>query len=169
MQNGGSMKAKKNVAGFVWELVSPVADALGYSIWDVEYVKEGSTMILRITIDTDNEEGITIDDCEKMHRAIDPVIDEADPIEESYNLEVSSPGVERLLTRPEHFERMTGAEVEVRLFAALPDRPAIGAAKVFTGILKGLDEGNIIVEVAGEDVLIPKKAASKVQTVFNWD
>ncbi len=163
------MKAKKNVAGFVWDLVAPVADELGYMIWDVEYVKEGSTMILRITIDIDNEEGITIDDCEKMHRAIDPIIDEADPIEEAYNLEVSSPGVERLLTRPEHFDRMAGSEVEVRLFAALPDRPAIGASKAFTGILKGLDDGNILVEVAGEEVRIPKKAASKVQTVFNWD
>ena len=163
------MKPKKNVAALVWELVAPVADDLGYMIWDVGYVKEGSTMILRITIDIDKEEGITIDDCEKFHRAIDPVIDEADPIEESYNLEVSSPGVERLLTRPEHFERMNGAEVEVRLFAALPDRPAIGAAKAFTGILKGLSDGNILVEVAGEEVSIPKKAVSKVQTVFNWD
>ena len=153
------MKAKKNVAGIVWDLVAPVADELGYMIWDVEYVKEGSTMILRVTID----------DCEKMHRAIDPIIDEADPIEESYNLEVSSPGVERLLTRPEHFERMAGSEVEVRLFAALPDRPAIGGAKVFTGILKGLDDGNILVEVSGEEIRIPKKAASKVQTVFDWD
>ncbi len=163
------MKAKKNIAGIVWDLVAPVADELGYMIWDVEYVKEGSTMILRITIDIDTEEGITIDDCEKFHRAIDPVIDEADPIEESYNLEVSSPGVERLLTRPEHFELMTGAEIEVRLFAALPDRPAIGAAKAFKGILKGADEKDFLVEVAGEEVRIPKKAASKVQTVFNWD
>lgn len=163
------MRTKKNVAALVWDLAAPVADDLGYSIWDVEYVKEGSTMILRITIDIDTEEGITIDDCEKMHRAIDPIIDEADPIEESYNLEVSSPGVERLLTRPEHFDRMAGAEVEVRLFAALPDRPAIGGAKVFTGILRGLDDGNILVEVAGEEVRVPKKAASKVQTVFNWD
>ena len=163
------MRTKKNVAALVWDLAAPVADDLGYSIWDVEYVKEGSTMILRITIDIDTEEGITIEDCEKMHRAIDPIIDEADPIEESYNLEVSSPGVERLLTRPEHFERMAGAEVEVRLFAALPDRPAIGGSKVFTGILRGLDDGNILVEVAGEEVRVPKKAASKVQTVFNWD
>jgi len=162
------MKTKKNIAGIVWDLAAPVADGLGYTIWDVEYVKEGSTMILRITIDIDNEVGITIDDCEKMHRAIDPVIDEADPIEESYNLEVSSPGVERLLTRPEHFERMVGADVEVRLFAALPDRPAIGGSKVFTGILKGFDGQNILVEVGGEEVSVPKKAASKVQTVFDW-
>ncbi len=163
------MKTKKNIAGIVWDLVAPVADELGYMIWDVEYVKEGATMILRITIDIDNEVGIAIDDCEKMHRAIDPIIDEADPIEEAYNLEVSSPGVERLLTRPEHFGRMAGAEVEVRLFAALPDRPAIGGAKVFTGILKGLDGQDILLDVEGTEVSVPKKAASKVMTVFNWD
>lgn len=163
------MKTKKNIAGIVWDLVAPVADELGYMIWDVEYVKEGSTMILRITIDIDSEEGITIEDCEKFHRAIDPIIDEADPIEESYNLEVSSPGVERLLTRPEHFQLMEGAEVEIRLFAALPDRPAIGAAKVFRGILKGFDGQNILIDAAGEEVRVPKKAVSKVQTVFNWE
>lgn len=161
------MKTKKNIAGVVWDLVAPVADALGYMIWDVEYVKEGSTMILRVTID--KEEGITIEDCEKMHRAIDPIIDEADPIEDSYNLEVSSPGVERLLTRPEHFALMEGAEVEIRLFAALPDRPAIGAAKVFKGILKEFDGQNILVDIAGDVVSIPKKAASRVQTVFDWE
>ncbi len=163
------MKAKKNVSALVWDLVAPVADELGYSIWDVEYVKEGSTMILRITIDVDTEEGITIEDCERMHRAIDPIIDEADPIEEAYNLEVSSPGVERLLTRAEHFAAMAGAEVEVRLFAALPDRPAIGGSKVFTGILGDFDGQNITVEVGGEMISIPRKAASKVQTVFHWD
>lgn len=160
------MAGKNNIAGEVRELVAPVAGEMGYIIWDVEYVKEGSTMILRITID--NDEGITIDDCEKFHRAIDPLLDEADPIENSYNLEVSSPGVERLLTRPEHFSRMTGCEVEIRLFASLPDRPAIGNAKVFRGVLNGFDGQNIIVSVDGAEVSVPKKAASKVQTVYNW-
>lgn len=163
------MKTKKNTAGIVRELALPVAESMGYDVWDVEYVREGSTMILRITIDTDAEGGITIDDCEKFHRAIDPLIDEADPIEESYNLEVSSPGVERLLTRPEHFERMEGAEVEVRLFAALPDRPAIGASRVFRGVLRGFDGQNILIEVDGTAVSVPRKATAKVQTVYDWD
>ena len=163
------MKQKKSISEVVRELAEPVAAEFGYLVWDVEYVREGADMILRITIDTDSDGGIDINDCEKMHRAIDPIIDEADPIEESYNLEVSSPGVERLLTRPEHFSLMEGAEIEVRLFAALPDRPAIGAAKVFTGVLKGFDGQNILVETAGGEVSVPRKAASKVQTVFNWE
>ena len=96
------MAERKSVALHVRELVAPTADELGLKLWDVEYVKEGADYVLRITIDSD--EGITIDDCERFHRAIDPVIDEDDPIENSYKLEVSSPGVERVLTRPEHFE-----------------------------------------------------------------
>ena len=75
------MKQKKNIAGLVSEIALPLAKEFGYDLWDVEYVKEGADMILRITIDTDAEGGITIDDCEKMHRAIDPLLDELDPIE----------------------------------------------------------------------------------------
>ena len=100
------MKQKKNIAGLVSEIALPLAKEFGYDLWDVEYVKEGADMILRITIDTDAEGGITIDDCEKMHRAIDPLLDELDPIEESYMLSVSSPGVERELTKPMHYEKM---------------------------------------------------------------
>ena len=102
------MAERKSVALHVRELVAPTADELGLKLWDVEYVKEGADYVLRITIDSD--EGITIDDCERFHRAIDPVIDEDDPIENSYKLEVSSPGVERVLTRPEHFEAMKGED-----------------------------------------------------------
>ena len=89
------MANKKNgsVADVVTALALPIAEELGYSIWDVEYVREGADYYLRITID--NEEGITIDDCEAFSRAIDPILDEADPITDSYHLEVSSPGIER--------------------------------------------------------------------------
>ena len=99
------MKPKKNIAETVRELVAPVAEEFGYLLWDVEYAKEGADMILWVTIDTDQPGGISIQDCEKMHRAIDPILDEADPIEESYTLAVTSPGVERKLTRPEHYAR----------------------------------------------------------------
>ena len=71
----------KNTAGRVWELIEPTADSLGYRLWNVEYVREGADMYLRVTIDSDG--GITIDDCEKFTRAIDPILDEADPIEGS--------------------------------------------------------------------------------------
>ena len=105
----------KSIVETVWELAEPIAESLGCWLWDVEYVKEGARRVLRITIDS--EEGITIEDCEKLHRAIDPVLDEADPIEEAYYLEVSSPGVERDLRTPAHVEACEGWNVEVKLYA----------------------------------------------------
>ena len=153
--------SRSRVAETVRELITPVADELGYFLWDVEYVKEGADMILRVTIDTD--EGITIDDCERMTRAIDPVLDEADPIEDSYLLEVSSPGIERDLTRPEHFEVCVGDEVEVRLFAP------IDGSKTWRGVLCGINEaGQIVITVAGEARAFDAAAVAKTKTVFDF-
>ena len=109
-------KQKKNIAGTVRDLVSPVADEFGFMLWYVEYVKEGADMILRITID--KPEGIDIEDCEKMARAIDPIIDEADPIEKQYVLEVSSPGIERKLITEEHVKKFLGYLATVRFVRA---------------------------------------------------
>ena len=109
------MKKNGNVAAVVRQLAEPLAERLGYDLWDVEFVKEGADYCLRITIDS--PQGITIDDCERMHLAIDPVLDEADPIEGSYRLEVSSPGVERGLKTPRHMAACEGWTVEVRLYA----------------------------------------------------
>lgn len=99
---GKMKKSSGGIAAAVTKLAEPLAEELGYFLWDVEYVKEGSEMYLRITIDS--EEGITIEDCEKMHRAIDPILDEADPIDEAYHLEISSPGIERELKNDMHVE-----------------------------------------------------------------
>lgn len=153
-------KQKKNIAGVVRDLLQPVADEFGYMLWDVEYVKEGAEMVLRITID--KEEGIDIDDCEKMHRAIDPLLDEADPIEVSYRLEVSSPGVERTISRPEHFECCMGEKVEAKLYAP------INGAKKITGILAAADEKTFTLDIEGEEVTLEKSACAKLATVFEW-
>ncbi len=168
------MAARKNIAETVRELIAPTADSLGYLLWDVEYVKEGADMILRVTIDSD--EGISLDDCERMTRAIDPILDEADPIDESYNLEVSSPGIERTLTRPDHFVKMAGSEVEIRLFAPLAELADVtGGTKTVHGTLVRFDPDNetIFVEVESSDgekktAAIPHKAVSKAQTVYHW-
>ena len=133
MKNGGN----KNVASFVKELIAPVAEEMNLYIWDVEFVKEGADKYLRITID--NEEGITIVDCENFHRAIDPVLDEADPISESYILEVSSPGIERELKNEMQINACVDWDVEVRLYAPMD------GAKSFRGVLLGLSEENEIV------------------------
>ena len=153
-------KQKKNIAGTVRDLVSPVADSLGYMLWDVEYVKEGADMILRITID--NPEGVDIYDCEKMARAVDPIIDEADPIEVSYKMEVSSPGIERSLTRPEHFTACMGEKIEVKLYAPIDGK------KQIVGILTAADEKTVTVTVDEDTVVLEKSAVAKVSTVFDW-
>lgn len=153
-------KQKKNIAGTVRDLVSPVADSLGYMLWDVEYVKEGADMILRITID--KPEGVDIEDCEKMARAVDPIIDEADPIEVSYKMEVSSPGIERSLTRPEHFTACMGEKIEVKLYAPIDGK------KQIVGILTAADEKTVTVTVDEDTVVLEKSAVAKVSTVFDW-
>jgi len=153
---------QKNIAGTVWELAQPLADEFGYLIWNVEYVREGADMVLRITIDTDAEGGITIEDCEKMHRAIDPILDEADPIEDAYMLSVSSPGVERELTLPFHFERMAGADVELKFYTA------VDGSKSLRAKLVGLDGDDIVVSVGDEEKRYAKKAVAKCETVFDW-
>ena len=151
----------KNVASTVREIIAPVAEELGYYIWDVEFVKEGADKHLRITID--NEDGITIEDCEKFHRAIDAPLDEADPIAESYILEVSSPGIERELKYPEHIDACCGWDVEVKLYA-----PRNGS-KLFRGVLIGYDEeGNIAVEIGEEKVCFKPDEIAKIATYFDF-
>lgn len=156
------MKQKKNVAAVVWDIAEPLAQSFGYLLWDVEFVKEGADMVLRITIDSDAEGGITIDDCEKMHRAIDPLLDEADPIEDAYMLAVSSPGVERSLTRPEHFVRMAGEDVVLKFYTA------VEGSKTLRGTLVGLDGDEVVLTVDGEEKRFGKKTVAKCETVFDW-
>ena len=150
----------KNIAGAVAELIAPIAEDLGYELWDVEFVKEGTRRILRVTIDS--EEGITIEDCEKMHRTIDPILDEADPIESAYYLEVSSPGIERELRTDRHIEACIGCRVEVRLYAPLD------GAKTYVGVLAGFADGKIAVETAAGVRDFERKDVAKMQTLFDF-
>ncbi len=152
---------KKNIVGTVTDLISPVADEMGIILWDVEFVKEGAKKILRVTIDS--EEGIDINTCEKFHRTIDPMLDEADPIDESYYLEVTSPGIERQIKTDAHIAMCEGERVELRLFA-----PKNGT-KSFTGTLLGLDgEGRVVLEIGGECTAFEKSEIAKMQTVFDF-
>ncbi len=154
------MKNAKNIAETVWDFLLPVVNQLGYYLWDVEYVKEGSEWYLRITIDS--EDGIDIDDCEVVHRAIDPVIDEHDPIEGSYHLEVSSPGIERVLRTKEHIEAWAGEEVEAKLFAP------IDGAKAIRGILGGIEDGIVTIKCGDKTYAIAHKMISRMTTVFDF-
>lgn len=155
------MAKNPSIAEVVAALAEPVAEELGYFLWDVEFVKEGGRRILRLTIDS--EEGITIDDCEKMHRAIDPVLDEADPIEEAYYLEVSSPGIERELRTDMHIEACEGWDVELRLYAP------VDGAKVFRGKLLPLGKsGEVRIDANGVLKEFPRASVAKIQTYFEF-
>lgn len=155
-------KSSGGVVAAVREAIVPVIESLGYGVWDVEYVKEGSEMYLRITID--KPDGITIDDCETVHRAIDPVLDEVDPIEDAYHLEVSSPGIERELRTDAHFAAFVGKEIEIRLYA-----PCDGA-KVWTGDLLGLDaDGSVRLSVNGSEKCFPRSSVATARTVFRFE
>lgn len=151
--------AKKNIADTVWDLILPTVNELGCSLWDVEYVKEGARQILRVTIDKEN--GVDINDCEAVHRGIDPILDETDPIPVQYYLEVSSPGVERDLTRPFHFDVCNGQKVDVKLFTAL------NGQKQYTGTLNAYSEEEKTVTV--DDVIIPLDKAARINLHFEFE
>ena len=157
---------KKNIAGIVEELIRPTVEELGYDLWDVVYEKEGPSYYLRVTID--KFEGITIEDCERVHRAIDPVLDEADPIENAYNLEVSSPGIERELRLPRHIVEFTGTgeRVEVRFFAPKDGKKAV------TGEISAYDaEADKITLTADDGAIyeIPRGECALIKTVYDFD
>lgn len=139
----------------VWALAKPVAEAQQCEIWDVEYVREAGTRYLRVYIDKDG--GVSIQDCENFSRTLDPILDEADPIPESYIFEVSSAGAERELKRPGDFARFLGAQVEVRLY-----QPQDGS-KAFVGALEGYDAGDVTINVGGASRVFPKAAVAQVR------
>ena len=132
----------------------PIVEQLGCELWDVEYVKEAGQYILRLYIDKDS--GVSIDDCESVSRAVDPILDEKDPISDSYVFEVSSAGLERQLKRQEHFEKFMGKTVELKLY-----KP-INGAKVFSGTLDGYDNGNITLTVGTEKIEFLKEQVAAV-------
>lgn len=119
----------------IFGIANPIVEENNCSLWDVEYVKEAGSWYLRIYIDKDG--GVWIEDCEKISRALDPVLDEADIIPDSYIFEVCSAGLERQLKRPSDFEKFMGSEVEVRLYRA--DE----GSKVYVGTLESYDNGNV--------------------------
>ncbi|MBR6633413.1 MAG: ribosome maturation factor RimP [Clostridia bacterium] len=155
-------KKVKNIAEKADLLLRPAVEALGYLLWDVEYKKEGSDYNLILTIDKEGVE-LTMDDCVAVTDAVNPILDEADPIPDSYCLEVSSAGLERDLKRPEHFARYIGSEVEVKLFAPTDTLP-----KLFVGTLTGYGEEGITFTVDGKDALVEKSKVASVKTVVNY-
>ena len=149
----------KGIVAEVLALATPVAEELGYTIWDVEYEKIGAEYHLTITIDS--EAGIGIEDCEKMSRAIDPVLDEHDPIKEEYHLDVSSPGIERVIKNDFHLSKCIGERVIARLFAPIEGQKAI------VGTLKSYDGEQIVLET-DKEIAIARKAIAKMNIYFQF-
>lgn len=135
----------------VFSLAEPVVTEEGCSLWDVEYVREAGVRYLRVYID--KEGGVSIDDCERISRRLDPMLDEADPIPESYVFEVSSAGLERELKRPSDFARFLGSQVEVKLYQPVDGR------KAFTGELLSYENGAVTIQTEGS-----RRSFSKGQT-----
>lgn len=149
-------KQGKNTVEIVRDIAKPIADSLGLDLWDVRFIKEGTQWYLRIFID--KEEGISIEDCEAMSRAIDKPLDDADPINQSYCLEVCSPGIERELVRDEHFERFIGADIKIRLIRANSE----GKKELYGKLLN--ISGNIVqIESEGQSMNIDKKDTASIR------
>lgn len=145
------MKVTEQVAAFA----KPVVEEHGCSLWDVEYVREGADWYLRVYIDKAG--GVDIADCDAISRALDPILDQQDPIADSYHFEVCSAGLERALKRPQDFQQFLGSPVLVKLF-----RPKNGG-KEFAGILQGYQDGNVTVEVGGSPITFEKSEIALVR------
>ena len=145
------MKVTDQVTAFA----QPIVEECGCSLWDVEYVREGSERFLRLYLD--KEGGVDITDCEAISRAVDPILDEKDPIEGSYHFEVCSAGLERALKRPSDFERFMGSAIMVKLY-----RPRNGLKEI-PGILRGYEDGCVTVEAGKEMITFTKSEVALVR------
>ena len=143
------------VTDLVTEFARPVIESFGCELWDVEYVREGSERFLRIYLDKDG--GIDIEDCEKVHRALDPILDEKDPIAESYHFEVCSAGIERALKRPSDFARFMDSPILVKLY-----RPRNGLKEI-PSVLRGYEDGRVTVEAGKETITFEKSEVALVR------
>ena len=126
----------------VYDLALPIVEEAGLEIWDVEYVMEAGQRYLRLYLD--GPDGVDLDDCERVSRAVDPILDEADPVPDSYIFEVGSAGCERQLKRASDFERFLGSSVEVKLYSA------VDGSKRWIGTLVSYDDGDVTINAGGE-------------------
>lgn len=151
MKEGDDLKVTELVEAFA----RPIVEEKGCTLWDTEYVREGSERFLRLYIDKAG--GVSIDDCEAVARAVDPILDEKDPIPDSYHFEVCSAGLERRLKRPEDFAQFMGSPVQVKLY-----RPRNGA-KELPAVLRGYEDGRITVEAGEETITFEKSEVALVR------
>lgn len=148
-----------NIEEKVENLLKEKIENIGYDLYDVEYAKEGKNYFLRIYID--KLEGIDLKDCEKVNNEISDLLDEANYVKEQYFLEVSSPGIERVLKKDKHLEQNKGKEIVIKLFK----KDTLGN-KEYQGVLQDFNEENIILE---DNIKIERKNIAQIKTVYHWD
>lgn len=151
-----------NIEEKVEKLVKPIIENIGYELYDVEYEKEGKNYYLRIFID--NEKGIDLNDCEKVNDSITDILDEANYIKEQYFLEISSPGIERVLRKDKHLEQNISKLVKIKLF-----KKDENGNKEYDGNLKEFDEQNITINQEEKEIKIERKNISQIKTIYNWE
>lgn len=163
MANQHAVSPNKVVAT-VTELVSPITAQQELMLWDVRFVKEGATWVLRVVIDREDEP-VSINDCVAVSRQLSSILDEVDPIPQSYCLEVTSPGADRELTRPDHFTYYEGYPVEVKLYKALDN-----GQKEIAGILEGYEDNVLTLRLEDDSVCtFEKKAIAAVHAIDEFD
>lgn len=150
-----------NIEEKVEKLLQPIIEKEGYELYDVEYAKEGKNYFLRIFID--NEKGIDLNDCEKVNDAITDILDEENYIKEQYFLEVSSPGIERILRKDRHLEQNIGEEINIKLF-----KKDENGQKEYYGTLKEFDEQYVVIQYEEQETKIERKNIAQIKTVYNW-
>ena len=150
-----------NIEEKVENLLEPKIQEIGYELYDVEYAKEGKNYFLRIIID--KPEGIDLNDCEKVNNAITDMLDEANYIKEQYFLEVSSPGIERVIRKEKHLKQNIGQEIQVKLF-----RKDQNGKKEYQGKLLDYTSENITIQTSEEKINIERKNISQIRTIYSW-
>lgn len=152
---------RKNVVYMVECAVKAPLSEAGYDLWDLEYTKEGNERYLRITIDAPG--GVSLDDCERAYRLIDPIVTQLDPSESAYQLEVSSPGLERELRTVAHYKACIGQSVRLKLFTA------VNGKKELIGQLQAVEENGAVTVCCPEEYRLEKSMISKANIYFDFD
>ena len=156
-------KIKINISQKIYDLINPTVQELEYNIWDIKFLKEGPNWYLRIFIERQDNQNICIEDCEKVSRSIDNLLDEADIIEQSYCLEVCSPGIDRELSTDEHLEKYTNHNINIKLI-----RPE-NNIKNISGELASFDNLNINILNNSEIKSIPRKNIAHINLNNNFN
>ncbi|NOX50622.1 MAG: ribosome maturation factor RimP [Gammaproteobacteria bacterium] len=145
----------------VEELLAPTVQSLGYNIWGVEYLNQGKHSKLRLYIDS--EEGIEVDDCAAVSRHVSDILDVEESIESAYTLEVSSPGLDRILFKESQYQASIGEQVDVRLNFPFEDR------KKFSGLLVDIQDSSVVVQIDDNEYVLPIENIARARVVPTFD